>query len=121
MRTFSILSSAVLYGLSVYTVFPVCITKDGAVAFRLKDHFKRLVDSARIIGIDTFEKQWTEKKFIAAVKKLIAANNIREDVLVRATAHVNALLPGTKSRGLETIVTCSPTATTRFCQRMGRI
>lgn len=100
----SIMSSAVLYGLSVYTVFPVCITKDGRAAFRLENHFKRLVDSARIIGIDTFEKQWTEKKFIAAVKKLIAANTIKEDVFVRATVHVSELLPGTRSRGLATVV-----------------
>ena len=34
----SIASSAVLYGLSVYTVFPISITENGLIAFRLKDH-----------------------------------------------------------------------------------
>jgi len=100
----SVMSSAVLYGLSVYTVFPVCITKNGPAAFRLEDHFKRLSDSARIIGIDTFEKQWTEKKFIETVRKLIVANKIKEDVFVRATVHVRELIPGTRSHGLATVL-----------------
>ena len=98
----SVMSSAVLYGLSVYTVFPVCITKKGLAAFRLKDHYKRLTDSARIIGIDTFKKKWTEEKFFDAIQKLITANKIRGDVFVRATVHVSELLPGTRSRGLAT-------------------
>jgi len=100
----SVMSSAVLYGLSVYTVFPVCMTKNGPAVFRVKDHFNRLIDSARIIGIDTFEQQWTEKKFIETVRKLIAANKIKEDVFVRATVHLSELLPGTRSRGLKTAV-----------------
>jgi len=100
----SVMSSAVLYGLSVYSVFPVCITKNGPAAFRLKDHFKRLIDSARIIGIDTFEQQWTEEKFIETVRQVVAANSIKEDVFLRVTVHVNELLPGTRSRGLSTAV-----------------
>ncbi|MBI3572303.1 branched-chain amino acid aminotransferase, partial [Candidatus Kaiserbacteria bacterium] len=61
--TVNITSSAVLYGLSVYSVFPVCVTQDGLAAFRLADHFTRLVNSARIIGIDTFEGAWTRERF----------------------------------------------------------
>jgi len=39
----SIASSAVLYGLSVYTVFPIIIAKDGArFAFRLHEHCQEL-------------------------------------------------------------------------------
>ena len=98
----SVASSAVLYGLSVYTVFPVSLTKDGPAAFRLADHFKRLLDSARVIGIDTFEKQWTEEAFIGAVRSLLAANDPKEDVFVRATVHVTELVAGTRSRGLST-------------------
>jgi len=99
----SIASSAVLYGLSVYTVFTICITKEGKlVGFRLKDHFKRLLDSASIIGIDTFSKEWTESKFEAAVNELIKSNEINEDVFVRVTIHVDELVPGTRSRGLHT-------------------
>jgi branched-chain amino acid aminotransferase len=98
----SVASSAVLYGLSVYTVFPVCMTRQGPAAFRLSDHFVRLVRSARIIGIDTFEPTWTHEKFEAAVKELVAANSPTEDVFVRATVHVTELVAGPKSRGLRT-------------------
>lgn len=100
----SIASSAVLYGLSVYTVFAVNKTEQGLEAFRLQDHFRRLIDSSKIIGIDDFEKQWNYHKFEAAVKKLIAANTIESDVFVRATVHVNEIVPGTKSRGLKTVL-----------------
>ncbi len=98
----SIASSAVLYGLSVYTVFPVSITKAGAMAFRLPDHYRRLVNSARIIGIDTFEPNWTYEKFLKIVEEVVKANNLTENVFVRATIHVDELVPGTRSRGLST-------------------
>lgn len=98
----SIASSAVLYGLSVYTVFPVCIGKKGGkFIFRLDEHFRRLINSARIIGIDTFEQQWDIKRFQKAVNQLIAANDIKTDIFVRATVHVTAEIAGTRSRGLE--------------------
>ena len=98
----SIASSAVLYGLSVYTVFPVSMTAKGTFGFRLPDHYQRLINSARIIGINTFETDWTYEKFLATVKSLIQANNIKENAFVRATVHVDELLPGTRSRGLST-------------------
>ncbi|CAN5642971.1 branched-chain amino acid transaminase [soil metagenome] len=101
----SIASSAVLYGLSVYTVFPIHISDDNKlVAFRVHDHYERLINSARIIGMDTFEQNWTETKFIAAVKKVVAANNLSENTFVRATVHVDEKLAGTRSRGLKTIL-----------------
>lgn len=100
----SVMSSAVLYGLSVYSVFPVCRTASGLAAFRIRDHFRRLTDSARIVGIDTFEKNWTEEKFIESARQLVAANDVHEDVFLRATVHVNELVPGTRSRGLATAV-----------------
>lgn len=99
----SVASSAVLYGLSVYTVFPIFVNnKDELVAFRLDEHFNRLVDSAKIIGIDDFEKKWDLGTFTNAVKKLVKANAPNEPVFVRATVHVDDLVPGTRSRGLHT-------------------
>lgn len=98
--TVSIASSAVLYGLSVYTVFPVCVTPEGLAAFRIKDHYRRLLNSCRIIGIDAFAPAWSEEAFSAAARGLVAANSIKEDVFVRATVHVTDLVPGTRSRGL---------------------
>jgi branched-chain amino acid aminotransferase len=103
--TLCITSAAVLYGLSVYTVLPVMITRDShAVGFRLPDHYRRLVNSARIIGIDTFEPVWTEARFIEAVKNIVRANDVREDVFVRVSVHVCEELPGTRSRGMSTVL-----------------
>lgn len=99
----SIASSAVLYGLSVYTVFPITVAPDGRLlAFRLEDHFRRLINSSRIIGINTFEPEWTFERFVSVIKKLIAANTIREDTFVRVTVHVDELVAGTRSRDLHT-------------------
>lgn len=99
----SVASSAVLYGLSVYTVFPVCKRDDGAlVAFRLRDHFKRLQDSAAIIGIDGFSKEWDYDRFETVVRELIKENAVADEVFVRATVHVDEIVPGTRSRGLHT-------------------
>lgn len=99
----NVASSAVLYGLSVYTVFPIGKNKSGKlVAFRLEDHFKRLLDSARIIGIDEFEKHWDFERFVAVVKELVRANQVSENTFARVTVHVDELVPGTRSRGLHT-------------------
>lgn len=103
--TVNIASSAVLYGLSVYTVFPVNVAESGdLIAFRIHDHYRRIINSARIIGIDTFEPLWSEERFINAVKELIRANTISESVFIRVTVHVTDLLPGTRSRGLSTVL-----------------
>ena len=100
--TLHVASSAVLYGLSVYTVFHVTVNDDQYYAFRLKDHFKRLIDSCRIIGIDTFGRDWSYSAFEADMKELLHANKPAKNVFVRASIHVNELLPGTRSRGLKT-------------------
>lgn len=99
----SIASSAVLYGLSVYTVFPVSLGRAGEkYAFRLEQHYERLVNSAKIIGMDTFLSEWNYQSFVEAVKKVVSANSITSDVYVRATVHVNENIAGTRSRGLKT-------------------
>jgi branched-chain amino acid aminotransferase len=101
----SITSAAVLYGLSVYTVLPVTLGTDGqALAFRLGDHYRRLVNSARIIGIDTFEPAWSEARFTAALRDVVLANDVSEDVFVRVSVHVDERLPGTRSRGMSTLL-----------------
>lgn len=102
----SIASSAVLYGLSVYTVLPIHIDKKNgeAYAFRVHDHHQRLINSSRIIGIDTFEPNWNEPKFLKAIQEVILANNVTDDVFVRVSVHVSEILPGTRSRGMETTV-----------------
>lgn len=98
----NIASSAVLYGLSVYTVFPIIVKDDNLFAFRLKDHYRRLINSAKIIGLDDISKDWPYEKFLETVSNLAKANDLKEEVFVRATIHVDELLPGTRSRGLST-------------------
>lgn len=101
----SVAGSAVLYGLSVYTVFPVVVNEQGdKLAFRLKEHYDRLINSASIIGIDTFAKNWTYEKFVEATREVVKANDLKETVFARATVHIDELVPGTKSRGLKSIL-----------------
>lgn len=99
-----IASSAVLYGLSVYTVFHVLTHDNAYYAFRLRDHFDRLVNSCRIIGIDTIGDDWSYESFERDMAKLLQANKPTENVFVRASFHVDAKLPGTRSRGLSTVL-----------------
>ncbi len=100
----SVASSAVLYGLSVYTVFHVARSDRGLLAFRLPEHFRRMVDSAKIVGIDSFPADWTYEKFAAAIRELFAANRVQGDVFVRVSLHVDELLPGTRSRGMHSLL-----------------
>lgn len=100
----SVASSAILYGLSVYTVFHVAKTEQGMQAFRLREHHKRMQDSAKIIGIEIPKADWTYEKFVEDVKVLFAANKVERDVFVRASIHVDALLPGTRSRGVHSML-----------------
>ncbi|AYJ47475.1 aminotransferase class IV [Rhodococcus sp. P1Y] len=97
-------TSAVLYGLSVYTVFPVHGSSTTRTAFRLPDHYQRLVESCKIIGIDTFASEWTYERFVDAVREVVAVNDPQDEVYVRATVHVDESIPGTRVRGLHTTV-----------------
>jgi branched-chain amino acid aminotransferase len=98
----SIASSPVLYGLAIYTVF--CVTYDSnqkcLYIFRLKDHYKRLIKSAKIMGFDGFCKNWPYDKFEASMINLIKANKISDNVLVRVTVFIDELMAGTKITGL---------------------
>ena len=102
----SIASSPVLYGLSVYTVFGVNGNEadDKRYAFRLQDHYRRLVNSAAIMDMHNFAATWPYEKFEATMRELIARNaaaiGAGEDVLVRVTVFVDELIAGTKIHGL---------------------
>ena len=98
----SIASSPVLYGLSVYTVFSVNWNdkEKKRYAFRLKDHYNRLVNSARIMDFHSFAPAWPYERFEKTMTELVRKNEIQEDVLVRATIFADALIAGTKIHGL---------------------
>ncbi len=99
-----IASSAVLYGLSVYTVFPVNKIGEEFFIFRIEEHLKRLRNSAKLIGIECPGECESLEKFLEVVKNLIKENSLNENVFARATIHVDELVPGTKSKGLNTIL-----------------
>ncbi len=99
----SIASSPVLYGLSIYTVFSLSWNpKDKKLyVYRLEDHWKRLVSSAKIMDFHSFITEWDYKKFEKIIFELIDKNNIKEDALVRVSVFIDALLAGTKIHGLQ--------------------
>ncbi|MGW0177491.1 aminotransferase class IV [Rhodococcus sp. NPDC003322] len=100
----SVATSALLYGLSVYTVFPVHVDGDRRTAFRLTDHYRRMVESCKIIGMDGFAADWDYDRFVSAATELVAENAPTEDVFVRASVHVDEPIPGTRVRGCHTTV-----------------
>lgn len=112
----SIGSSPVLYGLAIYTVFGVNYnpeTKKLSI-FRLRDHWDRLVNSAKIMDFHGFVETWTYEKFENMVRELIAKNAVEEDALVRVSVFVDANLAGTKIHGL-------PNSVSAYVYPMGEI
>lgn len=99
----SIASSPVLYGLSIYTVFSVNwnAQQKRLHVFRLKDHFDRLISSARIMDFHGFVEEWTYEKFERTMLELITRNKVQENVLVRVTVFIDELIAGTKIHGLK--------------------
>lgn len=101
--TVSIASAPVLYGLSIYTVFPIlCDHRSEQVyVFRLEDHFKRLRNSSKIVAFDGFEKQWDYPKFKKIIDDLVVKNKVSENCLMRVGVFVDDILKGTRMYGLE--------------------
>lgn len=99
----SIASSSVLYGLSIYTVFSVSWDEESQTryVFRLKDHYDRLVQSANILDFHSFVDEWNYDKFHSTMQELIKRNEVKENVLVRATVFIDELAAGTKIHGLK--------------------
>jgi branched-chain amino acid aminotransferase len=98
----SITSSAVLYGLSVYTVFSLKKTDSGWLVFRLPEHLARLQQSGRLIGltlknITPLLELHTFTKHLSA---LLEANQPATDQFCRLTIHVSAEVPGVHTRDL---------------------
>jgi len=99
----SIASSSVLYGLSIYTVFGVSWNNEHGklYIFRLKDHYDRLVQSAKIMDFHSFANQWPYAKFEQTILELLRRNNIQESILIRATVFIDELIAGTKIHDLK--------------------
>lgn len=99
----SIASSPVLYGLAVYTVFNVVWDEETnrLHMFRLRDHWKRLCNSARIMGFADFAESHPYMRFESQMKDLLKRNNVQENVLVRASIFIDELIAGTRIAGLK--------------------
>ena len=112
----SIASSPVLYGLSIYTVFSLNWNKEQKklYAFRLKDHFARLISSAKIMDFHSFEEKWNYEKFKNMIFSLAKKNETKEDALVRVSVFVDALCVGTKIHG-------QPNSLSAYVYPMGEI
>ena len=100
----SVANSAVLYGLSTYTVIPTFLSKDNKKlnVFKISEHFKRLQDSSRIIGFADFLKEWDEERFKKTVLKTIKENKVSKDSLIRITLFADEILSGAKSYQVKT-------------------
>ncbi len=99
----SIASSPVLYGLSVYTVIGANWSEHDQklYVFRLRDHYNRLVNSAKIMDFHSFAGEWTYDKFKTTMLELLHHNKVQEDVLVRATIFIDEITAGTKIHDLK--------------------
>lgn len=99
----SIASSPVLYGLSIYTVFNAIWNSETKQLniFRLKDHYERLCNSARIMDFANFEDSYSYAQFEKLMIELLDKNNVQQEVLVRVTIFIDELVAGTKIHGLK--------------------
>jgi branched-chain amino acid aminotransferase len=76
----SVASSPVLYGLSIYTVFSANwnYKQQKLYIFRLREHYDRLVNSAKIMDFDSFAKEWPYERFQKTMLELLNLNNVRD-------------------------------------------
>ena len=102
--TLRISSSAVLYGMSVYTVVFIAITDATAICFRLKDHFRRLMQSALILGMHNAQKQYTYDHFYRMITALLQKNTPQCDQFIRITIHAVDDIPGVRTNDLKLVM-----------------
>ncbi len=85
-----VLSHVVSYGSSVFEGIRCYDTAAGPAIFRLKEHVRRLVDSARIYRMDTFK--FSQEELAAAIIELVQVNGLRScyirPIAMRGYGHV---------------------------------
>lgn len=98
----SIASSPILYGLSVYTVCSATWNEEQKklYIFRLKEHFERLRNSAKILDFHKFLEEWKYERFESTILELLRKNGVKQDVLIRITVYVDELMAGTRMHDL---------------------
>lgn len=78
-----VLAHALHYGSTVFEGERAYATADGPVIFRLRDHTRRLFDSAKIYRIDI---PYTPEQINAACKEIIVANGLTKGAYLRPFA-----------------------------------
>ena len=78
--TVHVLAHAVQYGSTVFEGERCYATPKGPVIFRLRDHTRRLFDSAKIYRIDI---PYTQEQISAACKEIIVANGLNRGAYLR--------------------------------------
>jgi branched-chain amino acid aminotransferase len=90
------LTPALHYGTAVFEGMRAYNTPQGPAIFRLKDHIKRLFESARIFGF--LDLPWTEEEVILGSKAVVRENGFTEcyvrPLLFAASGHMGLNLLG---------------------------
>jgi branched-chain amino acid aminotransferase len=85
-----VLSHVVSYGSSVFEGIRCYDTEAGPAIFRLKEHVRRLIDSARIYRMDTFK--FSQEELTQAMIELVQVNGLRScyirPIALRGYGHV---------------------------------
>ena len=78
-----VLTHALHYGSSVFEGIRVYSTPAGSMVFRLQDHTRRMLDSARIHRINV---PWTDEQINQACRELILRNGLNNGAYIRPIA-----------------------------------
>ncbi len=83
----SIANTGLLYGLGVFTGMRAFKNEQGTHLniFRPEAHYKRMLNSCKLLRYDDFKKNFSEKKFTDTIKDLLLKNSIKEDAYIRIT------------------------------------
>jgi branched-chain amino acid aminotransferase len=80
-----VLSHTLHYGSGVFEGIRAYPTPQGVAVFRLEDHIKRLVASARILLIDL---DWTEEQLVEATCSVVRANDVTDGCYLRPLVYL---------------------------------
>ena len=90
-----VLTHTLHYGLGVFEGIRCYKTAKGPAVFRLKDHIKRLEDSAKLVGM---KLPYSVDELVGAVKETIKANEI-EECYIRPIAYYGYGVMGLNPKG----------------------
>lgn len=96
----SVASSAVLYGLSIYSVVFGKYAAGELLLFRLKEHLIRMKQSALMIGFESVDTLLEADSITHTLTELNTKNQVNTDQFYRLTIHATDLVPGIKTKNL---------------------